>query len=266
MKKVVIENTDVQVSRIAFGTASLHHLFGKRQRQRLLETAASVGITHFDTAPYYGFGLAENDLGDFLHGRRAAFTITTKVGLYPPRGASRNRFAVWSRKALGKFYPGMVKPRIDWSVHWAATSLNASLRRLKTDYVDFLLLHEPDIGRVNSDEFLSWLEREKRHGKIRCWGLAGLPELLERWLAVNHPLTQVLQTRDSLDRHEADFILRHGRQLQLTYGYLSSRRGAVQTGSANTLIRQALIRNPQGSILLATRWPERLNPLAELAE
>ncbi|MDG4550498.1 MAG: aldo/keto reductase [Candidatus Contendobacter sp.] len=266
MNQVVIEHTDIQVSRIAFGTGSLHHLFGKRQRQRLLETAASVGITHFDTAPYYGFGLAETDLGAFLHGRRTAFTITSKVGLYPPGGASRSSFAVWSRKTLGKVYPAMVEPRIDWRVGRAATSLNASLRRLKTDYIDFLLLHEPDIGRVNSDEFLNWLEREKRHGKIRCWGLAGLPELLERWLAVNHPLTQVLQTRDSLDRHEADVILRHGRQLQWTYGYLSSRRDATQTESASTLIRQALVRNPQGSILISTRRPERLNRLVELSE
>ncbi|HCB14969.1 MAG TPA: hypothetical protein DEP36_15585 [Gammaproteobacteria bacterium] len=266
MKQVVIENTDIRVSRIAFGTGSLHHLFGKRQRQQLLETAASAGITHFDTAPYYGFGLAETDLGEFLHGRRTAFTITTKVGLYPPGGASWNHFAVWSRKALGKVYPGMVKPRIDWSVQCAATGLNASLRRLKTDHVDFLFLHEPDIGVVNSDEFLNWLERERRHGKIRCWGLAGLPELLERWLAVDHPLSQVLQTRDSLDRHEADLILRHGRQLQLTYGYLSSRRGAAQPESTNTLIRKALARNPYGSILISTRRPDRLNPLAELFE
>jgi len=266
MKKVIIENTDIQVSRISFGTGSLHHLFGKRQRQHLLETAASVGITHFDTAPYYGFGLAETDLGVFMHGRRATFTITTKVGLYPAGGASRGSLGVWSRKALGKFYPGMIEPRVDWSVQHATTSLNASLRRLKTDYVDFLFLHEPDLDLVNADELLDWLERERKNGKIRCWGLAGLPVLLERWLAVDHPLVQVLQTKDSLDSHEADFMLQQGRQLQFTYGYLSSRRGAARTESANTLLRKAMVRNLHGSILLSTRRPERLNWLSELLE
>src|SRR5882762_45864 len=102
MKHAVIENTDIRVSRIAFGMASLHHLFSATRRQRIIQTAASSGITHFDTSPYYGYGLAERDLGQFLRGQRAAFSVTTKVGLYPWGAASSHAVSVWVRKALGK--------------------------------------------------------------------------------------------------------------------------------------------------------------------
>ena len=181
MQYSVIENTDVRVSRISFGTASLHHLFGANQRQHLLETAASVGISHFDTSPYYGYGLAESDLGAFMQGRRDAFTVATKVGLYPFGVAARGAFGVWARKAVGKVYPRLSAPEIDWRVQRAANSLNDSLRRLKTDHVDFLFLHEPDIGLLSADEFLVWIEAERSKGKVRYWGLAGLPALLEPW-------------------------------------------------------------------------------------
>ena len=78
-----IDGTDIEVSRLGFGTSSLHHLLSRRDRRSLLLHAESVGITHFDTAPYYGYGLAERELGLALRDRRSRITVTTKVGLYP---------------------------------------------------------------------------------------------------------------------------------------------------------------------------------------
>ena len=263
MQTTLISNTDLSVSRLAFGTGSIHHVFSAKQRQRLIESASLAGISHFDTAPYYGYGLAENDLGVFLQRRRGAFTVTTKVGLYPYGRASHNALEVWARKATGKAYPKLSTPEVDWHVKRAANSLNGSLKRLKTDYVDFMLLHEPDINIINSNEFLRWLETERDLGKVRYWGLAGAPELIKPWLSTNNPLASVLQTKDDLITNSANFILESGRQLQFTYGYLSSNNNDVL---AVDVIRNALQRNTHGSILVSTRHPERLTELAKCVQ
>lgn len=263
MERVAIENTDIRASRLSLGTASLHHIFSARQRQRMLESAASLGISHFDTSPYYGYGLSESDLGSFMQGRRHALTVATKVGLYPC-GMEQHAGGVWVRKMLGKLYPRWSAPEVDWNVERARDSLEGSLRRLRTDHIDFLFLHEPDIGLVNAEELLRWLETERKSGKVRYWGLAGLPGLLEPWLNMGHPLTAVIQTKDSIDLHEADFLTNIGRGFQFTYGYLSSAARQCKPIAAMEVVRKALLRNRQGSILVSTRKVERLQEIAGL--
>ena len=261
MKYATIDHTDVQVSRLSFGTASLHHLFSGEKRQRLLCAASNIGITHFDTSPYYGYGLAETDLGLFMRGRRSAFTITTKVGLYAPGQAARTGRDLWVRKILGKLYKPYSRPLIDWSISRARDSLGDSLRRLGSDYVDFLFLHEPYFALSKADEFLRWLEDERSKGRVRYWGLAGLPALLEPWLLSGHGLASVLQTKDSLEHCTANFIRENGREFQFTYGYLYS---GSKTSSAIDILNKALLRNKRGSIIISTRRCERLMQLKEI--
>ena len=78
-------------------------------RLRLLEVAFEHGITHFDTAPLYGMGLAEEVLGRFCRGKRDAITITTKFGLLPRRIPLPLRpllpIARLARRGLGRFKP-----------------------------------------------------------------------------------------------------------------------------------------------------------------
>ncbi len=266
MEYVEVDKTNLRVSRLAFGTASLHHLPRRNQRVRLLETALASGITHFDTSPYYGFGLAESDLGVLIRSRRDAVTITTKVGLYAPGGAASGSFGVWLRKAAGKIHRPFSIPRVDWSIQAAEESLNASLKRLGTEYVDILFLHEPDPDLVRSEEILSWLERERSKGRIRYWGLAGTAALLETWVRADHPLAMVVQTKDSLHQKEADLVLNQGRRLQFTYGYLSSSKGAGLAEPAEMLLRKALRRNQDGVILFSTRRADRITRLAGIVQ
>ena len=263
MQYTVIVGTDIRVSRISFGTASLHHLFSSGERQRLLAEAAANGVTHFDTSPLYGFGLAERELGALIGKERANFSVGTKVGLYPAGGASQGTLAVWTRKLFGKVYPPLAGPVVDWSVTRAANSLNASLKRLKTDYVDFLLLHEPDIRLVDKEAFFGWIDREKREGKVRYWGLAGLPQLLEPWVSIGHPLGHVLQMRDDLSSRKPPFLADSGRDFQFTYGYLSSETMASHRLPATEVICRALEKNELGSIIVSTRKVERVKALAE---
>ena len=265
MRRVTLQGTKINVSRLSFGTASLHHVPTSRRRQDLLAVAFDRGFTHFDTAPYYGFGIAEQELGRFLKGRRGSVTITTKVGLYPPGGAHSNTASVWIRKVAGKVLPVFSRPLVDWSIAAAANSLESSLRRLRIDQIDLLLLHEPISGAVQSDVFLDWLKEEQRKGRIRAWGLAGQADCMDTWLSTDHPLAMVLQVRDSLDRREADLVRNRGRELQITYGYLSSSPRLPGVPNATEILERALRRNATGSILVSTRQLAHVGELAAVA-
>ena len=266
MRRVALSGTEINVSRLSFGTASLHHLPTSRRRQDLLAAAFDHGLTHFDTAPYYGFGIAEQELGRIPKGRRDRLTIATKVGLYPPGALHPNTASVWIRKGAGKVLPAFSRPVVDWSIAAAARSLDSSLRRLRTDQIDLLLLHEPVSTAVQSEVFLDWLKQEQSKGRIRAWGLAGQADCMENWLSIDHPLGMVLQVRDSLDRREADHVSYHGRDLQITYGYLSVSSPLSGSLAATAILERAMRRNTTGSILVSTRQMARLSELAAVAE
>ena len=265
LRRIDLPDTNLSVSRLSFGTASLHHLPTSFQRQSLLAVAAEQGFTHFDTAPYYGYGLAELELGQFLKACDNSYTVATKVGLYPPC-ESRSITSLWSRKALGKFLPRLSKPIVDWSIKRASDCLHTSLKRLGRDYVDILFLHEPEPGLVDADEFLNWLGQQREKGKIRFWGLAGPAEKYKVWIDRDHDLAQVVQALDHIGE-DVHPLLSAGRCFQLTYGYLApSKQGQNSQMSVSNLLHAALTRNSLGSVLVSTRRKDHLAELASIEE
>lgn len=247
---------------MGFGTASLHRIYTSRKRISLLSKSAESGITHFDTAPYYGYGLAETDLGKFLKGRRDRFTVASKVGLYPYGPSSTEMASVLFRKMLGKVAPGLSLPVVNLSVQRARDSLRESLRRLHSEYLDFLLLHEPQMNMLHTDEMFKWMQEETCSGLVRAWGISGIRERVEPFVDSLHPIASVVQTRDSNDLKEADFLIVAGRPLQFTYGYLSGaimRNGLVSTSTEITL---AMSRNTTGCILISVGNGKHLDEIA----
>jgi len=259
--RIILEGTDIEVSRLGFGTSALHHLFSGGRRQRLLAEARAAGITHFDTSPYYGYGLAEYDLGKLMSGRRSQVTVATKVGLYPFGPAAGHIASVLLRKAVGRVIRRVATPIVNSRVRRAEESLHASLRRLRTDYVDFLFLHEPELATWAADETLMWLERERKRGSIRAWGLAGLRAGILPLVRQGHPLAEVVQTNDSIDLRQADFLADFGRKMQFTYGYLS---GAKEGSNPAITIQNALRRNVSGCVLVSTRSINHLRGLTKI--
>lgn len=138
----------VNVSDLGFGTAPIGNLYaevGEAEARAALRRALQLGIRYFDTAPYYGHGLAERRLGQALAGApRDSFTISTKVGrrIEPDasvRGALTDGFAIQGSRAV-----------FDYTRDGVMRSFEASLRRLVVDRVEILLLH--DVGRVTHGE------------------------------------------------------------------------------------------------------------------
>lgn len=98
MRQVILPGTDLSVSRFSFGTASLFNVGSSKMRANLLAAAFDNGFTHFDTAPYYGFGTAERDLKPLLKAH-PDITVATKVGIYSPGGEAQSTASVFLRKA-----------------------------------------------------------------------------------------------------------------------------------------------------------------------
>ena len=229
----------------------LHHLPSTSEQARLLDAAADAGFSHYDTAPYYGFGTAEGVLGRLL-ARRREVTVTTKVGLYTPWRPAHSLLEVKMRKAAGKVISRLSKPVADWHVARARKSLDDSLARLRRDHVDLLLLHEPDTDLIRTDEWLSWLEGERN--RVAAFGVCGERARVLPFVREDSPLAAIVQTKDSVSGAEADFLLEAKRRLQLTYGYVSS----ATTGDVAQALEAALRRNECGAIVVSTRSITRL--------
>jgi D-threo-aldose 1-dehydrogenase len=192
VRKVLIPGTDIATSALAFGCAGLFREPTQSARMRLLDIALDNGVQHFDTSPIYGFGLSERELGQFARGRRDQITIATKFGIQPTRvGAAAGRMQAPIRRLLARA-PGLdsrarseaASPdsgpagsllyRADgFDAGVARRSLEASLRRLGTDYVDIYLIHEPSVGAIEGDDLRAYLDGARTSGLIRGWGAAG---------------------------------------------------------------------------------------------
>lgn len=148
--------TGLDVSILSFGASSLGSVFretNEAEAIRTVHTAIDSGINYIDVSPYYGLTKAETVLGKAIKELpRDKFLLSTKVGRY---GVEEFDFT---------------KRRIE-------SSIEESFARLNTDYIDILYLH--DIEFVSSEiiieEAIPALQRLKQQGKIRHYGICGLP-------------------------------------------------------------------------------------------
>jgi D-threo-aldose 1-dehydrogenase len=137
---VALGKTGVKLTRIGFGTAPLGGLF--EAVDDVVATAAvrralDAGIGYFDSAPHYGWGLAERRLGGALANATPMPAIGTKIG-YSLRPSAAPPHAFVGAPEL--------EPYVDWSPAGIERSLEASFERLGVDRVDVLYLHDPTNG------------------------------------------------------------------------------------------------------------------------
>ncbi|TWT15150.1 aldo/keto reductase [Reyranella sp. CPCC 100927] len=133
----------VAITRLGLGTAPLGGLFAPVSDAAAEATVArawELGIRYFDTAPLYGFGLAERRLGPFLRSQtRDSFVLSTKVGRLLRRTTA-------GQPPDDPTYKGTPPERavFDFSYDGVMRSVDESLARLGLDRIDILFVHDPD--------------------------------------------------------------------------------------------------------------------------
>ncbi|MEG3768485.1 aldo/keto reductase [Alteromonas sp. 14N.309.X.WAT.G.H12] len=138
-----IGTTSLQVSKLGFGAATLGNLYHEiddNSARTAIEQACQVGINHFDTAPFYGFGLSERRVGDALREvDTQSYVLSTKVGrLLNPCERASDKFGFCS--------PMPFDPVYDYSYDGIMRSFEHSLQRLGLSMIDIIYMH--DIGQV----------------------------------------------------------------------------------------------------------------------
>jgi aryl-alcohol dehydrogenase-like predicted oxidoreductase len=207
MKSVSFFPWTPQSSVLGFGTTSFMSADSTQERLALLASAYDAGITHFDTAAYYGYGEAERLLGRFLFGKRDKVTVTTKFGIEPSGVVKARWINLLARKVLkaAPFLKTMLRrgaPQSGsaWGVfdpEKAKASLERSLAALRTDYIDLFLLHEPTLESAASQPLIEFLEGEVTRGSIRAYGCGGEWANIEKIAASELPTSRWLQFEDN---------------------------------------------------------------------
>lgn len=155
--------TDITVSEIGFGAWAIGGRAdvggtplgwartNDEESLAAIRRARELGVTFFDTSDSYGFGRSESLLGIVLPRRRQEVVIATKVGV--------------SRDSEGRLMKDFSRAHISHSV-------DGSLKRLRTDYIDLYQLHNPTLDELRRDDIHEAMDRLQEAGKIRYWGIS----------------------------------------------------------------------------------------------
>jgi aryl-alcohol dehydrogenase-like predicted oxidoreductase len=197
MRTIALDNSEKRASVLGFGCSSMLGRVGRRDSLAALGAAYDAGINFFDTARSYGYGESEALLGEFLRGRRDSAVISTKFGILPAHASVLKRSLKPIARTLLQLAPGARKAMQrqlaaqssggHFSVAALHESLEASLRALRTDYVDMLFLHEPPVSAFDQDDLFAALKELVAAGKIRRFGIASTPQVIEAALTANLP-------------------------------------------------------------------------------
>lgn len=154
----------VEVGAIGIGCTAMSGWYGSASEEEavaVFRKAPDYGVTLIDTADVYGPYTSEEVLGKAIQGIRDKVVLSTKGGL------------VFTDRATFQLKP-------DARPSYLRTALDASLTRLRTDYIDLYYLHRPDPG-VPIEETIGFLGEMVKAGKIRAIGLSEVPlDLLQR--------------------------------------------------------------------------------------
>ena len=221
--------TNIQVSEIGFGVWTVSTTWwGIKDDEfgiKLLRRAYDSGINFFDTADTYGGGKGETILAQAFEGvSRSKLVISTKCGYDFYHNDPGDR-------------AGQQELPQNWEPSYIEFALEESLKRLKSDYVDFYQLHNPRIDVLRKDEIFATLEKLKKAGKIRAYGATLGPAINERQI------------------EEGKFLVEHRRvnAVQIIYNMLEQMIGRplfpLVEGNETTF----LVRVPHASGLLEGR-------------
>jgi aryl-alcohol dehydrogenase-like predicted oxidoreductase len=163
MKFRTYRNTDLTVSEVGFGLWTISTgwwgNYTEGEALALMHKAFDLGVTLFDAADTYGNGLSEEYIAKAFPTRRDEIVIATKIGYdFVHHGEERGR--------------GQREIPQDFSPDALVRATDAALKRLRTDRIDLLQLHNIRMEQVYDDAVWRTLESLKEQGKVRWYGIA----------------------------------------------------------------------------------------------
>ncbi len=233
MQYVNLGSSGLKVSRICFGTAAIGSpawqkwAIGEAEARPVFKKALDLGITYFDTADRYSTGLSEEITGTLLKelAPRHQIVLSTKV---------------CGRMGDGPNDEGLSRKHI-------MESVDASLRRLKTDYIDLYVIHRFD-AETPIEETMDALNDVVRAGKARYLGassMAAFQFAKMRFTAERHGWTNFISMQNLYnllyreeEREMNPFCVEEGVGLTpwspLARGFFANRRGKAESLRAQT--------------------------------
>ncbi|HEY4008535.1 MAG TPA: aldo/keto reductase [Acidobacteriaceae bacterium] len=297
MEQIRLAHSGRETTRLGYGCSSIMGALGRRDSLRLLEAAYGAGIRHFDVAPMYGYGEAESCLGELVS-RHPDITLTTKYGIAPPkrggllRSARRIAGPIVQRipalkrrlvRAAGAVAPPAEKSH--FSSREARTSLDNSLRNLRTTFIDVWLLHEAEADDLTDDSLQSLLESAVAAGMIGSFGVgsdsAKLPALLRERPAYCRVVQHDWSILDALEQRGPAFHIHHRAltdRLQTVHANLLADRPRLLRWSEATghdlarrehlsalMLKAALVLYPDTILLVSSKDPAHIRENVRVA-
>lgn len=154
MEYRTLGRTGLKVSVVGLGTMVHAGHFGPMKDEESLDAinaALELGVNFIDTSDAYGAGYSETLLGKALKGRRDKVILATKGG---------------------NVMAGPNRGKTDFAIAYIDRVMDESLKRLQTDAIDLYQLHNPNVEVIERGEVWELLERRKKEGKIRYYGVS----------------------------------------------------------------------------------------------
>jgi aryl-alcohol dehydrogenase-like predicted oxidoreductase len=195
MRTIALGDGGMRASALGFGCSAVLGRVGRKDSLAALGAAYDAGITFYDTARSYGYGESEALLGEFLRGRRDSVVVSTKFGILPaqtnflketvkPLARKMLKMVPSARKVVQKQIGAQFSAN-NFTVRVLRESVETSLRKLGTDYVDLLFMHSAPVSVLEQEDLLAELQKMVGAGKVRRVGISAEPEVIEVALAAN---------------------------------------------------------------------------------
>ncbi len=261
--------------KLGFGCVGLSAMSSYFSAKAILEQSFRYGIRHFDTAPLYGRGYSELILGSFVRNKREQLTIATKFGLGEPGIPKLPAVLAVSLNSLKKLVtqsPETIKtpaptnnesPQLytrEIGYDNVVNSLQNSLKRLGTHYIDYYLLHE-GIPSFLTPDALEYLLSAKQKGIVKKIGLAANAVHLlsldtadvEQWDVLQYEgdndAAQQLLKRYPLKEHIHHSCIKSG---------INKATNISVADKAGYILSSCVQNNPNGKVLFSTKNAVRL--------
>jgi len=299
MEQILLANTGRGTTRLGFGCSSLMGGMGRRESLAVLESAFDAGIRHFDVAPMYGYGAAENCLGEFLRCHSGEATVTTKYGILPAKNQSLIGVARSLARPLVRNIPGMKQrlarvagavarnpEKASFTAEQARASLERSRAELQLERIDVWLLHDAAAESLTDPGLLAFLQQSVEDGMIGCFGvsndIAQIPALYEQRRAYCQVLQFEWSVRNPVPEFPGSFRIHH-RALMDNFRFLRTvleqqtelRRQWSEELSydlepaenlAALMLKSALVMNPGSIVLFSSKNPRNIEANVRVSE